>query len=373
MLKLVPPVGNPIIRVHGGSFPEFQGYEIHWLASGTAALAMAMLSARRTKAAVRNPEVVIPGYACPDLIAAAIFAGLRPVLADVGEEDPGFNLKALREAITSRTVAVVAVNFLGIAERLADLRQILGGSGGPCLIEDDAQWYPEPACDLIGDYVCLSFGRGKPVSLLGGGALLYRINEDGGAAPMGVGSNHAPGRSRGNWEILAHNALLNPLAFRLLSLLPGVGVGKTRLEPIQEICTFPPSRFSLLPANIARHLARSIHIQARLKEQLENVPGVISLPAKLEERTGRLLRFPVLLRSHSQRERALRKLRSAGIGATRMYAEPLPRISGVSVLVSHGALSGASSFANRLLTLPVHDGVRDHHVDVISQVLRQLD
>src|SRR5690606_320674 len=124
-------------------------------------------------------------------------------------------------ALTSRTVAVVAVNFLGIAERLFDLMELLQGRNNIVLIEDNAQWYPTGRRPLVADYVCLSFGRGKPVSVMGGGALLRRI----GIRPASLPFNpeHPPmpaGKSRGRWELALHNMLLNPLLYGLVSWMP---------------------------------------------------------------------------------------------------------------------------------------------------------
>src|SRR5690606_4927305 len=152
--------GNRVILSGGDSAPpEFPGYVAHWVQSGTAALALALLTARSRRPQLRNPSVILPAYGCPDLIAAAEYAGVTPVLVDIGIDDPGYDLDCLAAAIDADTIAVVAVNFLGLRERLGAIRELLRVHPDVLLIEDNAQWYPEPARmpALAGDLVCLSF------------------------------------------------------------------------------------------------------------------------------------------------------------------------------------------------------------------------
>src|SRR5690606_38180670 len=123
--------------------PAFERYRSVWLNSGTAALAQALIVAKRRQSSVARPQVILPAYGCPDLVAAAVFAGLEPVLVDIETDDPAYSIDALRAALSTSVVAVVAVNFLGIPERLALLRDVLQEHGQALLIEDNAQWFPE--------------------------------------------------------------------------------------------------------------------------------------------------------------------------------------------------------------------------------------
>src|SRR5690606_21615872 len=138
---------------------------------------------------------------CPDLVAATVYAGLQPVLVDIGKNDPAYDLAALASALGERSLAVVAVNFLGVAERLEDIRALL--PEGCVLIEDNAQWHPPPDARLHGDYVLRSFGRGKPASVLGGGLLLLRH----GLSPLdAVLKNHVRSAGAGRLSAIAHFA-----------------------------------------------------------------------------------------------------------------------------------------------------------------------
>jgi dTDP-4-amino-4,6-dideoxygalactose transaminase len=368
--RSLPPAGNPISLLVGGELPSFQGYRAIWVNSGTAALALALTLARLRQPHIDLPEVVVPGYGCPDLIAAALHAGVCPVLCDVGPHDPGYDLGALESAISANTIAVVAVNFLGIRERLEDIRQILVAKNDALLIEDDAQWFPEPTpeMELAGDAVCLSFGRGKPVSLLGGGALLLRSSIlDTHAADSRLSSAGRSG-SGVRWKVQAYNWLLQPWLYGPLVRSKLIGLGRTELRSLECVRELDAERRRLLPPNVHRYL-NSPSIVAR-KVQC-GLPADMDLPAMLGRRSARLLRYPVLCENVARRDLLWESLQDAGLGASAMYQHPLVEIRGVREKVQvHGDLRGAGHFAGRLLTLPVHGGVSDGHVDQILARIR---
>lgn len=373
MIKLARsrPAGNRIrLRRVGGGLPEFPGYRIRWLESGTAALALAMQAARRTRPWCVRPQVVLPAYACPDLVTAAVYAGLEPVLADIGANDPGYQLETLEYALNSRTVAIVAVNFLGISERLPELRAQINRFGDIALIEDNAQWFPPLNHTLSGDYVCLSFGRGKPVSVLGGGALLCRAGSEQTGEAVDCVKELLPGRFRGRWEVALYNALLRPLPYGIVSRLPGTRLGITRLEQLREIRACHPDRLAMLPANLVSYFARSREVEKQLSSVLSKIPLLGNLHAAHKSRAKRMLRMPILLPTTRHRNMALKELLTVGIGATELYGAPLIDIPGVRAVASQPQEApGAREFSGRLLTLPIHEDVGQREIQAVHDVL----
>src|SRR5690606_29642783 len=102
------------------------------------------------------------------------------------------------------------------------------------LIEDSAQWFPEPldAPLLTGDVVVLSFGRGKPVSLLGGGALLVEESLWPKLPVDRVCKCEPDGRA---WSLAlrAYNALLHPSLCALVSRNRVFPLGRTMYRPLR--------------------------------------------------------------------------------------------------------------------------------------------
>lgn len=364
----LPPAGEPVLLgIQSREVPEFADYTAIWVNSGTAALALSLLAARRRSPAVAQPEVVLPAYCCPDLVAAARYADVTPVLADIANDDPGFDLASLQRVLSPRTIAVVAINFLGIRERLGNLRDLLSEYPAAVLIEDNAQWFPARGDELVGDAVCLSFGRGKPVSLLGGGALLLR----GALAQIDLHAAIAPctGESAAlRLKLRAYNLLLQPSLYGLLSRNPLLQLGRTVYKQLDSIAAMDRQRSELLASNIQAHMERGSIAAARINEF---VPAAINLPARLGGRVHRLLRYPLLCEDGRQRDDLLQRLRRAGLGATAMYRSTLPQIEGVPHLAAQGGFPGAEEFAGRLLTLPTHSGVDAESLARMAAIFRR--
>jgi dTDP-4-amino-4,6-dideoxygalactose transaminase len=365
----LPPTGNPILLDADTPPPQFDGYSAHWLNSGTAALALALIIARQQRPEVHEPQVILPAYGCPDLVAAAEFAKVRPLLVDIGHDDPGYNLDSLERALGPQTVAVVAVNFLGIRERLAALQSLTSKHPGTLLIEDNAQWMPAPddKYQLSADLVCLSFGRGKPVSLLGGGALLIsnrsrlRVPEGTIGAAVNAGATY-------KLKIVAFNALLNRYIYWGVNRNPLVTLGRTEFKPLTAITSMDSDRQRYLGANIAasRIANRS---SAMTWQALAAVSPKVKLLAIESNRIGRYLRYPLLCEDQNVRTRLLKTLDSGGFGSSLLYQRPLIEIENIHARVgAFESNAGAKAFANRLLTLPLHsqvsaaDGLRAQRV-----------
>jgi dTDP-4-amino-4,6-dideoxygalactose transaminase len=119
-------------------------------------------------------EVIVPGFTFVASISAIVYAGARPVLAEI---DDSFNLDPADAAakITPRTRAIMAVHMLGNPARLTELKQI-ADANGIALIEDCAQAfgasYEGRPVGSIGAIGGLSFNVFKTITCGDGGMLL---------------------------------------------------------------------------------------------------------------------------------------------------------------------------------------------------------
>lgn len=360
MKPLIPPVGRPISM--RGSDPagaaealRWPGYQTRFFASGTASLAAAIDIARRRCGDIKAAEVILPAYGCPDLVAAALYAGVEPVLVDTGTEFHGYDLDRLAAAIGPSTVAVVAVNLLGVHEQRAAIRALLVDAGSTALlIEDDAQWLPEPVGakeSAIGDCVVISFGRGKPLSLLGGGALLVQDSLESTPAPL---ATTAPAGFALRARTTIYNLLLHPLGYGLVSRLPGLNIGATVFHPLDEIAGMDVTRCSWLPHNLEGYLQSSRDNEDIIGNLIAERGDLLNLAQHAPAGHGRLLRYPLLAGSAQERDRLVARINRAGWGATGMYLRPLREIDGIDSRVRvHADCPNAANFAGRLLTLPL--------------------
>jgi perosamine synthetase len=77
--------------------------------SGTAALHLAMLATGIGP----GDEVIVPAMTCPDTLNAVMFAGAVPVIVDIERVRFGIDPVRVRQAVTSRTKAVMPVHLYG--------------------------------------------------------------------------------------------------------------------------------------------------------------------------------------------------------------------------------------------------------------------
>ena len=380
MFYQLPPVGNPVTLsgkhdVAVSSF--FPTDQTRFYCSGTAALAAAICAAKKLKASTA-PEVILPAYACPDLVSAAVYAGVKPVLVDLAAERPWLDLPQLAKAITAETIAIIGVNLFGIAERWTQLRE-LALQKDVVLIEDSAQYFPggEAPDDWHGDIVVLSFGRGKPVSLLGGGAVLVNKASLTDLLPLPE-AKVASMNLRLSFKLKAsmYNAMISPYLYWLPQMLPFLHLGETRYHALESIESMDRVRTELLMNNISRYQKdiKALERSEKISSMLDALPKVNNLPKTCKMNVSRrLLRYPILVDAAS-RDRIYLKLKQAGLGPSIMYPGSLPKITGLKQIIEDKqSFPNAEMFASKLLTLPTHAYVGDGNVEKIKAILSDVD
>ena len=362
----LPPVGNTILTKPSTIIPSFDGFDAFYVDSGTSALALAIIAAKQLQPEIAKPEVIVPAYCCPDLVSAAVYADTQVIVVDISPDDPAYDLEQLGEAINSNTIAVIAVNFLGIKERLAEIKNLLPSH---ChLIEDNAQNFePLQAPEqLVGDMVITSFGRGKPVSLLGGGLCLVKekLNQH-----LALINQIQPAQKSSllKAKIIAYNGLINPALYPLINRNPLLSIGETCYKSLAGICALDQQRLAWLSSNIQAYDRQNTSAQQALNDMFSKSKhvGLKSLALASNPRCGKALRYPVLCQSENIRDQLLVALNRKGLGATAMYQRPLVDIPFMRELTKGGGRT-AACFSRRLITLPCHPSVTHHDVEKIN-------
>lgn len=384
MLYQLPPAGHTITLTRGAQTSLspadiFRPYEAEFYHSGTAALAAAVMAAIRLKA-VDAPEVILPAYGCPDLISAVLYAGARPVLVDLEPQRPWMDLEQLASSVSSQTVAIITVSLFGIQERMPAIRAIAERSS-VVLIEDSAQAFATDGMTSFwtGDLVVISFGRGKPVSLLGGGAVLCQADRFRGLLPECRPHSPAPALKRLTLRLKArlYNLMSSAYVYWMPAGLPFLHLGETRYHPLTSIRCMDVARLELLATNTEAYQRRSLRVQAALASlvgelatrsgSLVDLPAVCNVPD-----TRALLRYPLLL-DPAIRDRVYHRMRSEGLGVSRMYPAALPGIAGLEESLGAAVVFPvAQDFAARVLTLPVHERVRAVDIRRIAGCLESI-
>jgi dTDP-4-amino-4,6-dideoxygalactose transaminase len=356
MPRLIPPVGNRICLDESDE-SAFSGREdVRLYASGTAALAAALAWASQVRKNT-NGEVLVPAYGCPALVAAAFHAGLRPVLVDLAPSSPFPDPTRLQEQQSPATLACLHVNFLGIQPPVP-----VTVSTEIAHVYDCCQGWPAGGrCPEWAESTVVSFGRGKPITLGTGGALLVNRDRLWSNPPPALPEMQSRGLRAFLWRSRLYNCALSPKVFWWIDRMPGLHVGKTFFRPLDSVRGICAAARRYLDCNIRAYEQSDSWTVDKVDRTVGLGPfGSFRLPKVVSEcdRGTRLLRLPLLAESRQLRDAAVDTLRHAGYGATAMYGSPLWKFSGLESLGNFAdRCPNAVQFADRLITLPLHDGV----------------
>ena len=163
---------GPEVAKFEKSFAQFCGTNFAvGLNSGTDALILAL------KALDIGPgdEVITVSLTALATASAVIAVGAVPVLVDVESKRYTLDPHLIREAVTSKTKAIIAVHLYGQAADLDSIKAI-ANECGLYLIEDCAQcaggYYKGKRLGSIGDIGCFSFYPTKNLGAIGDGGLV---------------------------------------------------------------------------------------------------------------------------------------------------------------------------------------------------------
>lgn len=375
------PVRSPVsLRRNASARPSaefiasFPGRTLQLYDSGTAALATAIRDALLRHGSA-SPEVIFPAYGCPQLVSACLYAGARPRFVDTAAGQWGYDAQALRNALTPDTVAVVAADLLGVGDQAAQLLPLVRANGS-YLVQDSAQHLPSEPHSWCGDYVVLSFGRGKPLNLLRGGALAVpeqnALRED---APLREGGGLAAAAMESRAAGLAFNIITHPWVYGVASRLPGLGLGATVYSPVQSVTRLSPAVWGQAgPAYVDysrrpdRFLWDAVLPGWRQLDVHELTCAGSAQPAR-----QRRLRLAVLAADRATRDRLVAGLDEAGLGASVMYGTAVDGIQNIPEQVrAQRPFPNATQLADRLLTLPTHSAVTAATVARTDALLRAI-
>ena len=355
----------------------FPGYSVQLYDSGTAALATALNDARLRHESTQ-PEAILPAYGCPQLVSACLYANVRPRVVDTAAGQWGYALESLRSALTPHTVAIVAANLLGTGDQAADLLPLARGNGS-YLIQDSAQHVPSrvpPA--WCADYVILSFGRGKPVNLLRGGALAVPGRQPLLAdAPLMGGLRDLLGERAlaSRTAAAAFNLITDPRVYGFATRLPGLGLGETRYSPVERIARLPLSAWRQVGPGWEKYGLEpwaspwSGVLPEWEKRGIHELTCATTAPPAADRR----LRLALLASGRGLRDRIVRMLGHRGLGASNMYGSAIDSIDAIPAEVARqGPFPNATDLAERLFTLPTHAAVTADIVRQTHECLRAL-
>jgi dTDP-4-amino-4,6-dideoxygalactose transaminase len=120
-------------------------------------------------------EVIVPSFAFVSTVNAFALRGARPVFADIRRDTLNLDETRVRERITERTRAIVALHYAGVGCEMDDLMDLSRETGVP-VVEDNAHGlfgtYRGRFLGTFGTLATQSFHETKNLNCGEGGALL---------------------------------------------------------------------------------------------------------------------------------------------------------------------------------------------------------
>jgi len=320
-------------------------------ANGTDALQIAMMALGLKP----GDEVITPPITFIATQATAALLGAKIVFADIQSESGNINPQEVSKAITSKTKAIVAVDFAGNPADLDELRKI-ASSNNIYLIEDAAHSigsvYKTQPVGAIADLTTFSFFPTKNMTTGEGGAvacgnqnLLEKVKY---FARQGLirDPNKFQITTEGIWHQEVHDFGLN---YRLPDVLCSLGISQLkRLEGFKK---------------------RRSEIYSLYKELFQGVSEV-QLPSSRPYVDPMWHFFPIRVESRS-RKQIFDSLRAAGIIVQVNYfpvhLQPVFREKGFKI----GDYPVSEGFYSREISLPLHVNLTNREVRFIVERVKQ--
>ncbi|MCS6772451.1 MAG: dTDP-4-amino-4,6-dideoxygalactose transaminase [Kiritimatiellae bacterium] len=300
-------------------------------------------------------EVIVPSFTFVSTANAFYVHGARPVFVDVRPDTLNLDERRVESAITSRTRAIVAVHYAGVACEMDALMDI-AARHGILLIEDNAHGlfgsYKGQPLGSFGQLATLSFHETKNITCGEGGALL--IND----------LSFAP-----RAEILREKGTNRSRFFR----------GEVdKYTWVDKGSSFLPS--DLLAAVLCAQLERAELIQAKRREIWQRywnnlqswAPAWgIRLPVIPPECGCAWHMFYVLMPDEATRSRVIARLKQRGILAVFHYLPLHLSDVGRALGGRAGDCPVTEDVSERLLRLPMFAGLSLSEVDEICAAFKE--
>ncbi len=334
------------------------------LAESARALLFKLLKVLKQKDNGQRNEVLIPGYTCYSVAAAVARANLQISVYDIDPATLLPDTDSVRKAISENTLAVVAQHLFGFLTPLDEIKKTASNNGA-YLIEDSAQAMgsvkniPKPG--TIGDFGLFSFGRGKPLPVGGGGALVSADHFD-------VFDTIKFGSKKKGYKQALESAFVQvvskPYLYWIPEMLP-LGLGETVFDPEFEV--------EELSESVETLLCNALPTLDRLNEHRTYMADVYAanindhLLIKQPKHASSIIRFPVVL------PKTILKKDLKRFGVRRMYPKAIIDAVEIKPFLKENQkpTPGAIEIANRLITLPTHMGISDSTAKDISILVQK--
>lgn len=312
--------------------------------SGTSALYLALAIA-----GIRpGDEVIIPAQTFIATGLVVLMHNAKPVFADIQYKTGNIDPDSIRLKITDKTKAIIPVHWGGYPCDLDEINEI-ARENNLAVIEDAAHalgaTYRGKPIGAISRFTAFSFQAIKHLTTVDGGAICCLNGED-----------HYQAKRRRWFDIDRDGSKLSVLGereydaahvgykFHMNDLSAAIGLGNLEDFPV--------------------NLKRRQDIAARYRNELNDVSGLEFLDYK----NDRLCAYWLFTMLVEEREDFIRALKSQGALASVVHL----RIDNNTVFGGiNPDLVNQEKFNEKQVSIPVHNGLTDHDVDLVINAIKK--
>lgn len=308
-------------------------------------------------------EVIIPGYTCYSVAASVVKAGLKIRVYDLDPVSLQPDISFIKSIANDKVLAIINQHLFGIPSPNEEIKKIAENIGA-FFIEDAAQGFGGSINDQFlgteGDFGLFSFGRGKPLPIGHGGALVGKN--------LSILQKIKLNRTNEEYKhivLLAMTQIISlPLFYWLAEILP-LGLGRTYFNPLFKEGAMPEAIRKIiekaLPTledlNEHRHNISKVYENIIYKKYLISIPDM-SRPV--------FTRYPLM----GEADNVPKELKRLGV--RRMYPKAIydERVIKPYLAARQDPTPGASEIVKKLITLPTHKGISLNLAAAIAEKIK---
>jgi len=300
--------------------------------SGTAALQAALYALDIKK----GDEVLLPSFTFVATANAVVSVGAKPVFVDVLKENYTLDPDDLRKKITKKSKAVIPVHLYGNVAFMDQITEIVNRHDLR-IIEDAAQslgsTFRNKHTGTFSDLGCYSLYPAKVVTA-GEGGFIVTDNE----------------RLYKKLQMIRNHGMVNGYDTRVIGLnlrMPEINaaIAKAQMKKLEKFLN---------------RRRRNAKILSKLISDLN-----IHIP---KERKGERVNWYLYTIATKNRNKIMKKLNSAGIGAIAYYSTPVHKTPFYRKKIN---LPNTDWAASSVLSLPVHPQVTEQNLSLISKTMHR--
>jgi len=308
----------------------------------------------------QGDEVIVPAITFAATANCALYVGAKPVFADVDPSTGLMDVADVKKKITSRTKAIVPVDYAGRIADMAALRK-LADKHRLALIEDGAHslgasFKGKPAGHLA-DMTMFSFHPVKSITTGEGGAIV--TNDKALFQKLALFRSHGIAKDTATFQRKGLGPWYQEMQalgfnYRMPDILAALGESQLK--------------------RLGKFVERRRAVARRYPKLLSDEKNLILPPAERAGEVSAWHLYPVRLapKLSARRDEMLVKLREAGIGAQVHYLPVYRHVYYEKLGYPAGLCPRAEAFAAAEISLPIYPGLRLSEQTKVARTLKRL-